>query len=583
MAALVSSGTVEHALGREAGSLSWGPSLFRVLLAVHGLLLIVVRPAASGCRFAWPSKAVWLPLAMLSVAALGLRIYRLDSCLWFDEVLTLLDFARPPFALIFTSFPNQNQHMLYSLLAHASLAALGESAWALRLPAVLFGIASLWALYGLGRRLAGHRAALAACALMGVSYHHIWFSQDARGYTGLLFAATLATWLYVEALERRRWGWWLAYSFALFVGLWVHMTAAFVAAAHVLVYAVMRARGSRLETDARWMPLAAWTLCGSLTLQVYALALPEFFRHALREVSLPSEWLNPLWVAGEIWRGLAIGWAGSAVALAALALAGAGYLRILRRDWRAAVLMVLPAVLGGATMLLLAHNLWPRFFFFSMGFALLIAVEGALALPRLVLSGRPRLAAAAGAACLAVMTVASAATVPRCYRLPKQDFTGARDFVERSRSRVEPAVAVGLAGRAYGEYFAPQWRSANTRAELDQIRQTVPGLWLVYTLPIEVKAYRPDIWESIQSSFETVRVFPGTLSGGEVYVCRERSAASAVVHTERTRAGAPGAQTAGGPAHRGAVTLRHAPGEPVAQAGARPAGCAPAIQLTRRD
>jgi hypothetical protein len=253
---------------------------------------------------------------------------------------------------------------------------------------------------------------------------------------------------------------------------------------------------------------------------VYALSLPDFLNHALHEVSLPSEWLNPLWLITETARGLAIGWPGAVAGLLGLVLVAVGYARILRRHGRAAVLMVLPAMLGGAAMVLLAHNLWPRFFFFSMGFALLIVIEGALGLPRLLLAARPRLGAIAGGALVVLILSVSAATLPRCYRLPKQDFTGARDFVERSRSRHDPAVAVGLAARAYADFFAPHWRTAQTAADLDRLRRDAPGLWLIYTLPIQVKAYHPEIWQSIQTGFETVRVFPGTLGGGEVYVCR---------------------------------------------------------------
>ena len=52
-------------------------------------------------------------------------------------MLTMVRFARPPVAQILTSFPDQNQHMLYSLLAHGSMRLFGEQVWALRLASVL--------------------------------------------------------------------------------------------------------------------------------------------------------------------------------------------------------------------------------------------------------------------------------------------------------------------------------------------------------------------------------------------------------------------------------------------------------------
>ena len=39
---------------------------------------------------------------------------------------------------------------------------------------------------------------------MATSYHHIWFSQNARGYTMIGFFALASTWLLLKAGETRR-------------------------------------------------------------------------------------------------------------------------------------------------------------------------------------------------------------------------------------------------------------------------------------------------------------------------------------------------------------------------------------------
>ena len=480
------------------------------------------------------SRAAWLALIGLSLLALVLRLWRLDTDLWHDEVLTLVDFGRAPLGEILTRFPSQNQHMLFSVLARFSFAVFGESAWALRLPSVVFGVGSVWALFFLGRRLLGAREALLACALMTVSYHHVWFSQNARGYMGLLCFTLLATWLWLESLSRDDWRWRLSYAVAVALGAWLHLTMAFVAAAHVLLSITSLVKPNDHGVDVRsfiarvnWPPIVAWLLCGSLTLQLHALALPEFLQSGLHEVSLPSEWTNPLWVIAESVRSLRIGFSGIAVVLCGGALVGVGWLSLLRRDWRAGLALVLPALLAGGLMLALGHNLWPRFFFFSMGFALLIVVRGAMEAPRLLLAlvarpGSERLATAAGLTLVGLIIAASAATVPRNYRLPKQDFTGARDYVEQRRQPGDAVVAVGLAAMDYGRYFAPHWSVAEAQSELETIRQAHATVWLVYTLPIQVKAYRPDIWRIVEQDFEVVKIFPGTLGGGEVYVCYGR-------------------------------------------------------------
>jgi hypothetical protein len=120
------------------------------------------------------------------------------------------------------------------------------------------------------------------------------------------------------------------------------------------------------------------------------------------------------------------------------------------------------------------------------------------------------------------LIVVSVFTLPRLYALPKQDFTGARNWVEQSRSPGDVVVAVGLAGIAYGRYFAPDWSVAQSQVELDAVRNERVNVWLVYILPPQLKAYRTEIWNTIQKDFETVEIFPGTLGGGGVYVCRQR-------------------------------------------------------------
>src|SRR6185436_4222115 len=147
----------------------------------------LARDAEPTAKRTSPGRGALLAMAGLSVLAFALRLPGLNSCMWLDEILTMVRFARPPAWQILTTFPDQNQHMLYSLLAHGSISLFGDQVWALRLPSVFFGVASIWALFLLGRKLIGEKQALAASALMTVSYHHIWFSENARGYMGLLF------------------------------------------------------------------------------------------------------------------------------------------------------------------------------------------------------------------------------------------------------------------------------------------------------------------------------------------------------------------------------------------------------------
>ena len=149
----------------------------------------------------WEAGAV----AALLALALVVRIVGLNASLWYDEVSTLTHFVRLPWGELATDFSSLNNHMFYSLQAKAAVELFGESAWALRLPALLMGMASLVLVWWLARKEIGRGAALLTLALFALSYHHVWFTQNARGYTGLLTWTTAATILLMSGLRRPRW------------------------------------------------------------------------------------------------------------------------------------------------------------------------------------------------------------------------------------------------------------------------------------------------------------------------------------------------------------------------------------------
>ena len=120
---------------------------------------------------------------------------------------------------------------------------------------------------------------MAACALS--QYHTTTYgSQNARGYMGLMFFSTIGTWLWLEAQERDGWLWWFGYAAALSLGMWLHMTMAFVALAHALFYLYGVARGKRIH----WRLLVAWGLFASLTIQLHALLSRSLARCVARSI-----------------------------------------------------------------------------------------------------------------------------------------------------------------------------------------------------------------------------------------------------------------------------------------------------------
>jgi hypothetical protein len=325
------------------------------------------------------------------------------------------------------------------------------------------------------------------------------------------------------------------YGVAIVTGMWIHMTMAFVVAAHAIVYVTFALlpslsgdSGDSISPEKRsgLTPFVVWLLSATVTLQLYALSLPEFLSVGLHEESRNSEWTNPLWVLKESLENLSIGFAGITVVLVGAGFVLFGWLSIFRQNRRVALWMVLPPVMAGSLMLALGHNLFPRFFFFAMGFGLLIVIHGAVELPSFLanfvssLKERKTMIARSGVAFALLMIAASLVTVPRNYAMPKQDFSGAKRFVDGRMEPGDRVVAVGLAGDMYSRYFAPDWPVTDETAELEKLQGKGNNLWLVYTLPFQIEAFHPELWQMIQQKYEVVRTFPGTLNGGEVVVCR---------------------------------------------------------------
>lgn len=473
-----------------------------------------------------PGGAWLLAACALALAA---RAIGLNGGLWIDEVYSLVRSFRAPFAEILTDYWGDNHHPLYALLAHASRALLGESPWAIRLPAALLGVATVPALYALGRRVGNHRQALLAALLLAVNYHHVWFSQNARGYTALALATVLAMWSLSRGVETGRRRYVVLYGVTVALGAYTHLLMVFVSVGHALALLLHGALPGR-PTDRRalWRGgVIAFGTGAAGTLLLYAPMLGDvldYFLHTpsgLRGVSTRG------WALGEAFRGLVLGLGvgkvllGAAV-VAAGTLVGAWGLRVLWRDDRFFVLQLLApvaAIVAGAA--LARGTMYPRFFFFAIGPALLVAVRGGDAASAWVAAvlRRPAVARPAANAGIAVVGLLSAASLSYNYRFPKQDFEGAMRHVLAVRQPGDAVVSTGVPSDPYRSLYGQDWPRVATAEALAEVRRGAPRTWVLWTFPRYLEASAPGIAAVLTRECRERRVFPGTVGGGEVLAC----------------------------------------------------------------
>ncbi len=488
---------------------------------------------SSGAEAAlWPirdssprERTPWIALAALMTLAAVLRAIGLDGGLWLDEILTLIDSVRQPVVRIMTTFPSNNQHTLYSVLAHASIALFGDEAWSLRLPAALFGVATIPALYFLAREFVGRAEALLGCLLLAVSYHHVWFSQNARGYTMLALFTVASTLLLLRGLRSGRAGYYVAYGITAALGAYTHLTMVFVVIAHAFACALLL--GVPRFDRAAWQrwggPATGFALAAALTLVLYAPMLVDvrqFFMKTPRAAGVAT----PTWAAAELVRGLQVGFGTAIGALAGALLLACGLWSYYRQSRFLLALFVLPGVITVAAAVALGRPIFPRFLFFLSGFAVLIVVRGAMEAGAWIMR-RSRKATsvgevnATGIVVVMAIAAASAMSLRDNYRYPKQDFAGALAHVSTHRAEGDPVVTAGAAAIPYRDYYRQPWKSVASRADIETVRAQGRPVWVVYTLADHLAASAPDVMKTLRDECRVEAVFRGTVAGGDVTVC----------------------------------------------------------------
>jgi hypothetical protein len=139
-----------------------------------------------------PPPPRWLTLACaagLAAAALWLRLYRLDALsFWNDEVASVTYARLPPGEL----WGADNHPPLYYLLLHYWQLWAGDDGWRLRLLSLLFSLATLPAVWLIGRRIGGPWLAIAATCVIAFGAFDLRYAQELRMYSLLCCAAAWA-------------------------------------------------------------------------------------------------------------------------------------------------------------------------------------------------------------------------------------------------------------------------------------------------------------------------------------------------------------------------------------------------------
>ncbi len=148
------------------------------------------------------------------VFAFLLRVISLNQSFWLDEATSGLVVRNFNLGDIITKFsPGDFHPPLYYLILKLWSYVFGTSEIALRFPSIVFGVATIYVVFLIGKKLFSNKVGLIAGVLLATSGLHIYYSQEARMYSLTAFLVSFLIYLF---LKKR----WLIFSIILMlVGL----------------------------------------------------------------------------------------------------------------------------------------------------------------------------------------------------------------------------------------------------------------------------------------------------------------------------------------------------------------------------
>jgi len=210
-------------------------------------------------------------LGLVLLLAVALRLHYLDQPMRYDESTTFLRFAFRPFPAAISDYSFPNNHIFHTLLVWLVTRVLGNAPWAIRLPALAFGLLLVPATYVAGRVLAGRRPALFAAALCAVWPWLVLFSTNARGYTlialGFVVLILLANRLATTSSPVL----WIAFGLITGIGMFTAPVMLYPAGAAAVWILVERERRGGRAATIRVLPKwgASIALAGLITVAGY--------------------------------------------------------------------------------------------------------------------------------------------------------------------------------------------------------------------------------------------------------------------------------------------------------------------------
>jgi mannosyltransferase len=195
------------------------------------------------------SRFATAALIVISTCAAALRFHALDvKTFWFDEGVSVAIARLDAYNFLRILWRREANMSLYYALLHLWL-RLGNSESFIRSLSAVFAIATIPAIFFLGRNLFDSRTGLIAAALLSVNAFHVCYSQEARSYSLMVLLCILSTIYFLKTVESSRYRY--AYIVLSSLAVYAHFYSLLLLAAQ---YLWLRYLSSTATSGTTWKP-----------------------------------------------------------------------------------------------------------------------------------------------------------------------------------------------------------------------------------------------------------------------------------------------------------------------------------------
>jgi mannosyltransferase len=156
-----------------------------------------------------PKLTLFCLISIILLGA-GLRLYHLNfEDFWVDEIYTIHT-AQIPLSMINIAHlePRDFLHFTFDVLIMHFWLKFGTDPWTIRLFSALVGIASIFLLYLVGKKMFDAHIGLLSALFLSLSSYHIYYSQEACAYALQVLIVLGMVYCFIAGFENKKpWSW----------------------------------------------------------------------------------------------------------------------------------------------------------------------------------------------------------------------------------------------------------------------------------------------------------------------------------------------------------------------------------------